>query len=732
MVRRITLLVFIACLTSVVELHASQQIWRDVSQLLARGAGDGIRRFEVDNNALRNQLNQAPHETLGDRSRLIQLPLPDGSLASFTIVESPVMKPALAARYPDIKTYKIYAVDDPTVSGRVDITPQGFHAMLFTAKGRLFIDPDRTDPRAGRYLSRYRRGQPSQEFSCGTLQSDVEAKPDPVVAARSALRISGMLLEYDLAVAATAEYVVELGGTVALAQAGIVTAINRVNEIYERDLGIRLTLVADNDQLIENGGNVSFSNGNLLAMLDENQAWLDQQLTSSDYDIGHVFGTGNGGVAFLGSACDDARKARGVTSRFDPVGEPFYIDFVAHEIGHQFNAEHSFNGTTNSCGSGRNAATAFEPGSGSSIMAYAGICGQENLQLNSDATFHAGSIAKIDSFTRGAGNCAVPVATTPANNNDPTIAAIPDQVIPANTPFVLDGTAADADLNTLSYQWDQMNVGCPTSSFSFGTDNGSNALFRSYIPRNESWRNFPALGTQVQGRFDKAEVLPCQNRDLDFRLTARDGNSGQDIEDVRVSVDKSAGPFEITNLDSAPLPSIFAGTPFAVDWNVANTDLSPVNCLNVEFDLISFSSGYNRYSIHPLDAASNLNDGSEFVTLNPAIAIPATAAHQRSRVRVKCSDNIFYDISDTDLSVAATMFPSVNLSDTDFAAYSFANMFITDPVAPVCGAVVDCSAPRVGNSGSKSSGSGAIDTLWLLMMSGMIALVKLRRRYGLQ
>ena len=724
MFRRITLLVFIACLTSVVELHASQQIWRDVSQLLARGAGDGIRRFEVDNNALRNQLNQAPHETLGDRSRLIQLPLPDGSLASFTIVESPVMKPALAARYPDIKTYKIYAVDDPTVSGRVDITPQGFHAMLFTAKGRLFIDPDRTDPRAGRYLSRYRRGQPSQEFSCGTLQSDVEAKPDPVVAARSAARISGMLLEYDLAVAATEEYVVELGGTVALAQAGIVTAINRVNEIYERDLGIRLTLVADNDQLIENGGNVSFSNGNLLAMLDENQAWLDQQLTSSDYDIGHVFGTGNGGVAFLGSACDDARKARGVTSRFDPVGEPFYIDFVAHEIGHQFNAEHSFNGTTNSCGSGRNAATAFEPGSGSSIMAYAGICGQENLQLNSDATFHAGSIAKIDSFTRGAGMCSVPVATTPANNNDPTIAAIPDRVIPANTPFVLEGTAADADLDMLSYQWDQMDVGCPTSSFSFGTDNGSNALFRSYIPRNEIWRNFPALGTQVQGRFDKAEVLPCQNRDLDFRLTARDGNSGQDIEDVRVSVDKSAGPFEITNLSTPQ--TISNGGPVVLEWDVASTDQAPINCTNVDIDLLTFAPGYTDYSIHSL-LVNTPNDGIESVSITPV-----TDSHPQARLRVKCSDNIFYDISDADLVIEGTDLTPRYFSDTNITTYVFANMFITDPVAPVCGAVVDCAAPRVDNSGSKSSGSGAFDTLWLLMMSGMIALVKLRRRYGLQ
>jgi hypothetical protein len=245
-------------------------------------------------------------------------------------------------------------------------------------------------------------------------------------------------------------------------------------------------------------------------------------------------------------------------------------------------------------------------------MAYAGICGAETLQMNSDATFHASSIAQIDSFTKGAGNCAVSVATIPANNNDPTITAIPDRVIPANTSFILDGIAADIDpMPALTYQWDQMDAGCATDSTSFGTDNGSNALFRSYVPRSESWRNFPALGTQVRGRFDKAEVLPCTNRDLDFRLTARDGNSGQDIEDIRVSVNKSAGPFEITNLNP-PVPTIFAGTPFAVNWDVANTNLPPVNCATVDFDLISFSAGYASYTILPLVAADDSNDGSEF------------------------------------------------------------------------------------------------------------------------
>jgi hypothetical protein len=754
MIRRITLLLLAtAILLSSAELHANQQIWQDVS-LQARGLESGIRHFSVDQTALRNQLDLVPHETMGDRSRSIKLPMPDGSLASFVIVESPVMKPALAARYPEIKTFKVFGIDDSLASGRVDITPQGFHAMLFTAKGRLFIDPDLTSTQSGQYLSRYRSGQPTQEFSCGMYTPDFEDNMDPIVAARSAARTPGALLQYDLAVAATKEYVAALGGTVALAQAGIVTAINRVNGIYERDLGIRLQLVDTNDELIENGDNVSFSNGNVFAMLDENQVWLDKKLTSLGYDIGHVFGTGDGGAAFLGAACNNLIKAKGVTGQNDELeDDSFYIDYVAHEIGHQFNAEHSFNGTTLACGNGRNQATAFEPGSGSTIMAYAGICGGENLQINSDVTFHAGSIVQIDSFTRGAENCAdsvsVPSATIPKeDNSDPNITSIviANKTIPIGTPFVLDGTAFDMDMDELSYQWDQMDAGCPTNSASFGTDNGSNALFRSYVPRKDPWRNFPAMVTQVRGRFDKAEVMPCQDRDLNFRLTARDGNSGRAVEDVLVSVDKSAGPFKITYIDPGP---IFAGTAFKLIWDVAYTNLPPIDCRNVDFDLISFSDdpltylpdplNPLKYSIHPLVAASDLNDGSEFVTFNPgpAIAIPETATHPRSRVRVKCSDNIFYDLSDANLTVEATIFPAVKLSDTDIEAYYFQNKSITDTVASACGAVVDCTPPPpppppVDSGGSKGGGSGTFDYLWLLMMTGLIGFIKLYRRYGLQ
>jgi hypothetical protein len=743
MIRRVTLLFFAsAILLSSAELRAGQQIWQDVS-LQARAFNSKTSLFQVDDSALRLLLMRAPLESTGDWSHQIRLPMPDGKIVAFRVVESPIVAAGLAARYPGIKTFKVRGIDDTHDSGRIGLTPRGLHGMIHSSAGVIYLDPEEPSSQTHVYRSRFKGNAPPEKFSCGVHDTEYPVGEPVNSGSRFASRTQGELLQYRLAVAATIEYYRIFNSSLVDTIAAITMTIMRVNSIYERDLGITLKLVANNDLIIETVDKGLLNNENSLTLLGQVENWIDTRLPGgdADYDIGHMFSAPKfvgGGVAFLGVVCNDDFKANGVTGLPDPkIGDPFDIDFVAHEIGHQFNAEHSFNGTTNSCASGRNEATAFEPGSGSSVMAYAGICGQENLQSFSDATFHAGSIVQIDSFTRGAAKiCAVLVATTPVNNNDPTITAIANRTIPANTPFVLDGIADDVDpMPTLTYQWDQMDAGCPTDTISFGTDNGSNALFRSYLPRGESWRNFPALGTQVQGRFDKAEVLPCQNRDLNFRLTARDGNSGQDIEDVRVVVDNSAGPFEITNLDPAPL--IIAGTAFDVNWDVANTNLPPINCLNVDFDLISFSTDYSRYSIHPLDVDSNLNDGSALVTLNPdplIIADPLTATHTRSRMRVKCSDNIFYDISGTDLTVTATTMPSVDLGDTDIAAYSFENMFITDAVAPACGAVVDCTAPPlVDDGGSKGGGSGgAFAYLWLLMLTGLIGLVNRCRRYGLQ
>jgi len=718
MSNRVSTLFGLFLLLAVTSVQAAPNLWQDVTfdQRALGNAELAVRYFEADYQALQSSLGQVPHENTGDRSRQIELPMPDGSLESFAIVESPIMHVDLAHRYPEIKTYKLYGIDGSIASGRADITQKGFHAMLQSSHGLVFIDPDETS-NTNRYRSRRRNDQPAQGFSCGVHRTGSNLFDQPEALARPRNRLTGNFLTYRLAVAATEEYVTEVGGTIAAAQAEIVTAINRVNVFYERDLGIRLLLVANNDSLIERTDDTCLTNNNTAAMLSENQLWIDGLIGNSNYDVGHVFGTSPGGVAFIESVCDASFKAGGVSGLANPTGDEFYIDFVAHEIGHQFGAEHVFNGTTSSCDTNRVAATAVEPGSGSTIMGYAGICGAENLQNNSDATFHAGSIAQIDAFTGIGGNCYIPVAN---GNSDPTLSTASNRTIPRDTPFVLDNTTAmDADVgDTLSYQWDQMDdTGTATSAATFGQDLGDNPLFRSYPPQSVSYRNFPALGTQLQGMYDEAEVMACSSRNLNFRLTVRDGSSGQATNDVRVTVNQNAGPFAITGtLDTAQTLTL-ASAPFTLTWDVANTGSgSPVNCANVDIDLLTFDDGsYTNYSVHPILAATT-NDGTEPITITPL-----THSHPQARIRVKCSDNVFYDISDGNLNLVGSS-PPMMFSDTDYVTFFNSNGTTLVGSPPVCGVpraavsaergtLADAGLVNVfvsGNSGSRTAARGCI------------------------
>jgi len=708
---------------------AAQEFWQDVtlSSKLSTAEIKSMRNFSSDEQALRDFLVLVPDEQAGDDSYTIQLPMPDGSQSSYIIVESPIMEAALAAKYPEIKTFKVYGIDDPGASGRIDISQKGLRAMLFTAQGRVFIDPDQGSSTSNRYISRWSGTDSSQQaFQCSAGQLVENQSMSPVSSFRSASRVAGSLLEYRLAVSATAQYVAAVGADKAAAMAEIFTAINRVNEIYERDLGIRLRLVANNDDLIDdakansafydvNGDEISAigyldENGIYVnGLLDENQIWIDATIGSGSYDIGHIFSTGGGGVAQLRAVCS-ANKARGVTGLPNPTGDVFYIDFVSHEIGHQFGAEHTFNGTTGSCGFGNRSrfATTFEPGSGSTIMAYAGICGVENIQLNTDATFHAGTIDQINTFvSSGGGSTCINATVSASNPNEPTANAGADQVIPISTSFLLQGLGSDVDGDTISYQWDQMDAGTATSSTTLGDDLFDNALFRSYLPQATGDRDFPALGTQVRdGPYDQSETLPCSARDLNFRLTVRDNKSGQATDDVRVTVDDTSGPFNITSHNTARTIFINSGAVI-LNWNVANTDSGAVNCPSVNIDLLTFGANHSEYSVTSL-ATLVPNNG------NALFSFPdRTKSSSRARFRVQCSNNIFYDISDADLVIIGTGLDPVtdvySTSDNKTFFNTRGQVFATSDT---------CVATRTVSAGS-SLGVGAIDAAWILFLLGL-------------
>lgn len=619
---------------------------------LASGSDVGVLRFIANEQGLRDFLHQVPAETSG-QSLEIELPMPDGSLARYSIVESSIMESGLSAKFPDIKSYVVRGIDQPGSSGRVDISPKGFRGLVDTSYGRLFIDPESFN--SNRYMSRTSGSPNTREgFQCGVY--DIPKNNQSLLRELEqsntiSNRISGSITAYRLAVSATPEYVTGVGGGLSNAMSEINTVINRVNQIYERDLGIKLFLVDDNDDLIDVAGEAGFSNDDGSLLLTENQTWIDSKIGTQSYDIGHIFSTGGGGVAAIYSVCS-INKAMGVTGLPGSLlmSDTFYIDYVSHEIGHQFGANHTFNGSTGACaGSNRYGPTAVEPGSGSTIMAYAGICGGENLQSNSDATFHAKSIEEVNAFVSDpatGGSCATILATSPANN-DPLVSPVTNKIIPTGTPFRLVGSGTDADGDTLSYQWDQMNAGgTATTDTNFDSDQGDNPLFRSYTPQGSAERHFPSLSNQLGVTSDIVEAMQSTLRTLNFRLTVRDCKSGQDTVDMQLMVDTTnVSPFAVT---SHSVTSSFVGTGSqTITWNVANTATSAVNCPNVDIDLLSFSADHTTYGVTSLIAGVT-NNGFHDVTIGDRWA-------DNARYRVSCSDNVFYAISNADLDVTGAI-----------------------------------------------------------------------------
>ncbi len=455
----------------------------------------------------------------------------------------------------------------------------------------------------------------------------------------TANRSGTQLRTYRTAVAATGEYTTFFGGTVANGQAAIVTAMNRVSGVYEVELSIRMTLVANNSLLVyTNAATDPYDNLDGFAMLAQNQTNVNAVIGNANYDIGHVFSTGGGGVASLGSVGVSARKAQGVTGLPSPVGDAFTIDFVAHEMGHQYGGSHTFN---TSADPQRSALSAYEPGSGSTIQAYAGIIGGgEDLQNFSDAYFHSRSfdqmIAHVDVTIPAVGT------RTATGNTVPTVSAGADFVIPAQTPFVLTATGSDANGDTLTFNWEQRNLGA--ARLLSDPDNGASPLFRSWTATTNPSRTFPRLSNLVANTLPIGEKLPTVNwTAMNFRVTARDnrsGGGGVNTDDMSVQVVATGAAFAVTAPTSTGVT--WTGTTAqTVTWNVAGTAAAPISAANVTISL-STDGGLTYPTVL---AASEVNDGSATIT------VPNVASTQ-ARVRVQAVGNIFFDISNNNFTIA--------------------------------------------------------------------------------
>jgi hypothetical protein len=606
------------------------------------------RTVAADFEELGRILAQAPMEgTAAAESAplALDLPLPDGSTSTFRVVETPLMHPDLGAQFPEIRTYVARMVEAPGVTARLDRTPHGFHAMVFLPAGTAYIDPYQQGD-VTHYQSYWRKDFSAGDRGLGCEVLDEAGTADElraILAGGGAADAHGTQLRtYRCAIATTGEYTIFHGGTVPLGLAAVVTALNRVTGIYENEVSVRMQLIANNSLIIyTNPSTDPYDNNNGSTMLSQNQSNLDAVIGTANYDIGHVFSTGGGGIASLGVVCRAGLKARGVTGLPSPIGDPFYVDYVAHEMGHQYAANHTFNGTAGSCAGGnRNAGTAYEPGSGSTIMAYAGICGNQNLQPLSDDYFHWISIQEIVNYTTfGAGNGCAAVTATGATI--PTVTAPAGGFsIPISTPFSLTGSATT--VGTATYCWEESDLG-PAGSPT--TPSGNAPIFRTWDPTSSPTRVFPRLQSILSNGSVIGELLPTYARNLSFKMTVRDrqaGGVGVDNASIAFLVEGTAGPFTITYPNVFNL-SFAGGSSITVTWNVANTNLPPINTQLVNI-LLSTDGGNNFTTTL---AGNTANDGSESIVLPN---LQTTTA----RIKIEPVGHIYFDINNFNFTIQQT------------------------------------------------------------------------------
>ncbi len=603
------------------------------------------RAISLDYSGLAKKLKT--NTTKSSKPQYIQIPLPSGDYQTYQITPNQVMAPELAAKFPEIQTFSGTAADDHSNRIYIDITPAGFHAMIISPKGTVFIDPNykKNNKDYVVYTKQDYKNPDTQNWKC-SQHSTIEYKEiDPIknqTGEWTPIKLNGTkksmtavtLKTYRLAVSAQKEYTNFHGGSSAQGLAAVVTSINRVTGVYETELAVKLVLVANNDQIIFTNANDPFSNnGN--GSINENGGIINNSIGSANYDIGHVFNT-NSGLAALGVVCSNF-KAMGTTGLSRPTGDPFWIDYVAHEIGHQFGGSHTFAGNGSFCQGNGSLSSAYEPGSGSTIQAYAGICGSQNIQNNSDAYFHLRSLNQMTSHITNESGASCPV-TSATGNNAPTANAGNDKAIPINTPFELTGTGTDPDGDQLTYCWEQWDAA--TSFAAINATSTTNPIFRSYAPTTSPTRVFPRLSDLLYNVTSTVgEVLPAVARTLNFQLIVRDNKAvggGVDNDLLTITVVDNGGAFAITSHNSASSES----GDITVTWNVAGTTNAPINCSNVNI-LLSLDGG----QLFSTTLASNVtNNGSHSVTL-PDVTVST------ARIKVKCADNVFFDINNSNFTI---------------------------------------------------------------------------------
>ncbi|WP_430614917.1 reprolysin-like metallopeptidase [Flavobacterium sp. JP2137] len=670
--------------------------------------------YNLDIKKLKNSLANTVADTDNISSKtVISFPTSGGKLERFEIYKAPVMEQGLADKFTEIMSYSGKSLDNPGSTIRFSVTLFGLHAVSYSAEnGTTYIDTYTGDLK--NYIVYNRTDlNPTKPFEC-LVNDEVTAVPaglSPLPQQR--LNNTGTFRQYRLAMACTVEYakfhidaardaqipVNTDAQQKAVVLSAMVATMTRVNYIFERDLSVRMNLIADNDKIIFITQD-SFSNNDSNLLIGESQKVINQIITAANYDIGHTVSTGGGGLASLAVPCDDQAKARGITGSSNPVGDAYDVDFVAHEMGHQFGATHTFN---QFCVDDQlSPITAVETGSGTSIMGYAGVCQPKadgsfvNVQATADPFFINVSIKQMMDFVSTNGTCS-------QNNSNTTAAPIADagidRIIPKNTPFKLVGSATGTS-NTaeFTYSWEQndnqITIQPPVSTAVKGP------IFRNYAPSKSPARYVPAFEDVLLGISRKYEVLPTVPRTVNFNLLVRDNNAvrgGQTAVDGMKVITANVGPFTIT-YPFTGAESWQANTPQTVTWDIAGTTSNGINTTLVNI-LFSADNGQNFITLKE----NTPNDGNE------AIIAPDYNS-TNCRILIEPVGNIYYAVSKR-FKVLGGSTASVDVFGLDdFRIYpnptndSFTVQFESESTNDITIAVHDLRGRLIANQSYKNTG----------------------------
>ena len=638
--------------------------------------------FDLNLNSLKQKLFSVVDRTSNENNTIISIPNAKGGLEEFEIFEASNFEPALQARFPQIRAFSGKGLTDKSATLKLSISPQGIHTMVFrTETENEFIEPYSEDHTIYAVF-KSQRNSGKLPWTCSTADHSIASGINSKIKGSNFTASSaGELKTMRLAQSCTAEYANFFGASTAgtsADQAIVLSAFNntltRCNGVYEKDLALHLNLIVNTVAILffnpatDPYATVTNPNSPPASWNSSLQSTLTSVIGEANYDIGHLFGASGGGgnAGCIGCVCVDGQKGSGITSpstgsinpstTFPPSGDDFDIDYVAHEIGHQLGGNHTFSFSLEGTGVNK------EVGSGITIMGYAGITNQDVAPHSIDI-FHQASIQQIQNNLADR-TCAV-TTNISANNATPVVAAVPNYTIPISTPFILTGSATDANASdVLTYCWEQNDNSTTTGNASVASPTkvtGPNWL--SFNPTVNSSRTLPVLSSVLEGSLTTGplpggdaiatiEALSSVSRVLNFRLTVRDNTVysstpplkiGQTaFTDMVVTVTNTSGPFQVSSPNTNV--SYSGGSIQTITWDVNNTTLPPVSCANVK---ISYSTD-GGFTFPNVLAASTANDGSE------SLLIP-TGLTNSGRIKIESIGNIFFDISNTNFTVTAPL-----------------------------------------------------------------------------